>query len=186
MLRIEVFVKLFHGSNEVIEFPKILTPHTPLDFGSGFYTTSEYAQANRWMRLASRNHHTGFINIFEFNKDDALSLSLALKEFQSPDDEWIEFITRNHTDAYYDHGFDIVSGPLPDEDSYLALTSFEAGSMHLDKLKELLSRRDLSTQCLFHTERALRLLHFIGYRRIRISLEDDVKERPGMILRPLI
>ncbi len=164
-------MKLFHGSNEVIEFPKILTPHTPLDFGSGFYTTAEYAQANRWMRLASRHHQAGFINIFEFNMDDALSLGLSIKEFQRPDDEWIEFVAHNHTDAYYDHGFDIVLGPLPDEDSYLALTSFEAGSMTLDKLKDLLLKRDLSSQCLFHTERALKLLHFIGYRRVRISFE---------------
>lgn len=167
-------MKLFHGSNEIIEFPKILTPHTPLDFGSGFYTTPEYAQANRWMYLASRHHHTGFINIFEFNKDDAISLGLGIKEFDTANDEWIEFVAHNHTDAYYDHGFDIVLGPLPDEDSYLALTSFEAGNMQLEKLKALLLRRDLTTQCLFHTERALKLLHFIGYRRVRLSLEEGL------------
>ena len=168
-------MKLFHGSAEVIEFPKILTPHTPLDFGSGFYTTEEYAQANRWMRLASRHHQIGFINVFDFNEDDALTLGLAVKKFKTCDDEWIDFISHNHTDAYYDHGFDVVSGPLPDNDIYMALTSYEAGSIDKDELKKRLITRDLSSQCLFHTERALKLLHFVGYRRVRLAFEDDLE-----------
>ncbi|MBR4199077.1 MAG: DUF3990 domain-containing protein [Bacteroidales bacterium] len=42
---------LYHGSLEIVESPKILEPNRPLDFGSGFYTTSSMQQARKWVKL---------------------------------------------------------------------------------------------------------------------------------------
>lgn len=38
-------MKLYHGSIEVVEFPEIRQPNRTLDYGSGFYTTTDYDQA---------------------------------------------------------------------------------------------------------------------------------------------
>lgn len=32
---------LYHGSLDIVEHPQILEPNRPLDFGSGFYTTTD-------------------------------------------------------------------------------------------------------------------------------------------------
>lgn len=42
---------LYHGSNIVVEKPKILQSDRRLDFGTGFYLTSSYEQAERWRIL---------------------------------------------------------------------------------------------------------------------------------------
>ncbi|MDR2577872.1 MAG: DUF3990 domain-containing protein [Chitinispirillales bacterium] len=37
-------MELYHGSNQVVEYPKVLQQTHPMDFGGGFYTTTNYAQ----------------------------------------------------------------------------------------------------------------------------------------------
>ena len=39
---------LYHGSNLAVEFPKIISPNRYLDFGCGFYTTSNLIQAKNF------------------------------------------------------------------------------------------------------------------------------------------
>ncbi|WP_455010597.1 DUF3990 domain-containing protein [Oribacterium sinus] len=41
-------MKLFHGSNVVVQTPKILSGLRALDFGAGFYLTSSRLQAQKW------------------------------------------------------------------------------------------------------------------------------------------
>ena len=38
-------INLYHGSLEIVEFPKILKPNRTLDYGKGFYTTTDFNQA---------------------------------------------------------------------------------------------------------------------------------------------
>ena len=38
-------MRLFHGSDTLVDKPVIMTNHRSLDFGSGFYVTSSYEQA---------------------------------------------------------------------------------------------------------------------------------------------
>ena len=42
---------LYHGSLEIVEKPQILQANRPLDFGTGFYTTTSLQQAQRWVML---------------------------------------------------------------------------------------------------------------------------------------
>lgn len=42
---------LYHRSNIVVENPKIIQSDRRLDFGTGFYLTSSYEQAERWAYL---------------------------------------------------------------------------------------------------------------------------------------
>jgi len=39
---------IYHGSDVPIEYPEILDSARYLDFGIGFYTTSNRKQAERW------------------------------------------------------------------------------------------------------------------------------------------
>ena len=47
---------IYHGSDVPIEYPEILDSARYLDFGIGFYTTSNRKQAERWAgKVSSRN-----------------------------------------------------------------------------------------------------------------------------------
>lgn len=160
-------MKLFHGSASKIEFPKILDSVTAQDFGSGFYTTPDYAQAGRWMRLASRGHKCGYINIFEFDPATIGTLSLKVRDFHGATSEWVDFIHENRTGALHDHGFDIVSGPIPTDDIYELLDAYDRGRATKDSVIGAISRTDFSRQILFHTGRALMQLEYLGCRQIQ-------------------
>lgn len=42
---------LYHGSNMQVITPKILVTNRMLDFGAGFYTTSNKEQAVKWSKI---------------------------------------------------------------------------------------------------------------------------------------
>ncbi|WP_217952874.1 DUF3990 domain-containing protein [Adlercreutzia caecimuris] len=46
---------LYHGSNVEVRRPRVLTTNRSLDFGAGFYTTSNLDQAKRWAQVPIRN-----------------------------------------------------------------------------------------------------------------------------------
>ena len=50
-------MKLYHGSLQQVTTPQILQPNRTLDYGSGFYTTTDYQQATQWAsRHLDPNH----------------------------------------------------------------------------------------------------------------------------------
>ena len=47
----------YHGSDTVVDMPKILEAKRPLDFGGGFYVTTSKKQAKNWaIKVAYRNN----------------------------------------------------------------------------------------------------------------------------------
>lgn len=63
-------MKLYHGSNVVVQKPQILTSDRKLDFGTGFYLTSSLEQAERWAELTTERRKTGTptISVYEFDE----------------------------------------------------------------------------------------------------------------------
>ena len=54
---------LFHGSNIVVREPKILKSQRYLDFGAGFYMTSDFEQARKWAVRTSARREEGVATI---------------------------------------------------------------------------------------------------------------------------
>jgi len=81
-------MKIYHGSLETVEHPKILQPNRKLDYGEGFYTTTSEKQAEEWVerRMLEKKATHGYVNIYEFDAE-------KLEEFKSiiftePTEEW--------------------------------------------------------------------------------------------------
>ena len=66
-------MKLYHGSNVVVEKPRLLRSDRRLDFGAGFYLTSSFEQAKRWAVLTARRRETGspLVSVFDFDEQMA-------------------------------------------------------------------------------------------------------------------
>lgn len=54
-------VILYHGSNVEVRNPRIINTNKGLDFGSGFYVTSDMKQAKRWSILTINDYISGAI-----------------------------------------------------------------------------------------------------------------------------
>ena len=159
-------MKLYHGSLVTIEKPKILKPSKALDYGSGFYTTTSYEQAERWVhRKLSDKQPFGFVNVYEF-QESALDLVNSLT-FKRADEEWVDFVMQNRLNPNFRHDYDIVFGPVANDTVYAQFSLFEGGLMSKATLIAELKTYQLVDQMLFHTEKALTFLTFVKVEEIK-------------------
>lgn len=80
---------LYHGSNCIVEQPRIIEPNRTLDYGSGFYTTCAEKQAYDWVeRKIKTSDQVNYVNVYEF-EEKALK-QLKVLWFDGPTDEWID------------------------------------------------------------------------------------------------
>lgn len=56
-------MRLYHGSNQVVEKPVILEPNRRMDFGRGFYTTQSVVQAEKGQD-GSQQRRNGYTDRF--------------------------------------------------------------------------------------------------------------------------
>ena len=159
-------MKIYHGSLEVVEFPKILRPNRKLDYGEGFYTTTSEKQAKEWVgrRMLEKQAEWGYVNVYELD-DKKLSEFKSLI-FSEPNREWVDFVMANRTQKGFTHDYDIVYGPVANDRVYLQFGLFEAGAISVETLIRELKTYKLVDQYLFHTDKALTALHFIEATKI--------------------
>ena len=157
---------LYHGSLEIVEKPQILQANRPLDFGTGFYTTSSLQQARRWVKLRMEQSQAsvGFINIYEYSPKRDLRTRL----FRSANEAWVDFVHSNRTIQDYNHDYDIVTGPVANDNVYLSFNLYESGIITKRELIRRLKTYKLVDQLLFHTERSLDTLEYVGNKEVRI------------------
>ena len=64
-------ITVYHGSLERVETPEIRPSNRTLDYGSGFYTTTSYEQAEAWVKRRMEEHKAirGYVNEYTLNKD---------------------------------------------------------------------------------------------------------------------
>ena len=89
-------MKLYHGSNLAVESPRIIHSNRTLDFGCGFYLTSDYEQAAKWAKLTTLRRSTGSPTITVFEVDDSFQ-GLSILKFDAANADWLQFITANRT-----------------------------------------------------------------------------------------
>ena len=157
---------LYHGSLEIVEHPLIREANRPLDFGTGFYTTTSLQQARRWVKLRMEQGQAsvGFINIYEYSPKRDLRTRL----FRSANEAWVDFVHANRTVQDYNHDYDIVTGPVANDNVYLSFNLYESGIITKRELIRRLKTYKLVDQLLFHTERSLDTLEYVGNKEVRI------------------
>ena len=160
-------MKLYHGSLEVVEKPEIRQSNRTLDYGSGFYTTTDYAQAEQWAKRRLKNHKDGaYVNIYEIDIETVRKANTLW--FDSPSEEWVDFVYSNRNDRNFTHKYDYVYGPVANDRVYAQFALYEAGLIDKQTLIRELKTYTLVDQLLFHTPYALRALTFVG--NIKIAL----------------
>lgn len=160
-------MKLYHGSLEVVSEPRIITPNRTLDYGRGFYTTTSYEQAEQWVRRRKGTQHSvGYVNVYELA--DILPDDIKQLRFDSPTEEWVDFVMRNRTEKGFEHSFDIVYGPVANDRVYAAFALYESNLLDKEGLIRELRAYELVDQFLFHTEQSLQHLTFIEAKEVTL------------------
>lgn len=159
---------LYHGGSHIIEKPEIREPNRTLDFGKGFYVTSSKHQAERWVKGHLKGKFKiGYVNSYTFDMEK-LPSDLKIKMFDKADEEWIDFVLANRLTLGYKHDYDMVFGPVANDNVYAQITLFEGGIISKQTLIEELKAYKLVDQYLFHTERSLDHLQYISNYSVEI------------------
>ena len=162
---------IYHGSNVVVEQPEILQSGRMLDFGAGFYTTSNKEQAIRWAgRVAERRESTNrILSVYEFDLE-AAECDLSIIRFGEPNEEWLDFVCDNRNGREPAKPYDIVFGPVADDKVYTVVQFYENGVYDKEDAIKRLKVEALFNQILFHTEKALTYCRFTKFEKL-----EDVK-----------
>lgn len=153
---------LYHGSIEEVEKPQILENQRLLDFGRGFYTTSNRIQADRWATIKSRREKLkkSIVNEYIFDDRTFVSGKFKVKTFTEAREEWLDFVYKNRT-HYQESMYDIISGPVANDTLYATLTLFETGLLTKEETIKRLKVHHLFDQISFHTSEVLEELQFV-------------------------
>jgi hypothetical protein len=108
-------MRLYHGTDTRIREPRVLVPNRTLDFGPGFYTSSDREQARRWARSVARRRGSGPALVHAYECDDEALAGLRTIRFDAPSRQWLDFITDHRLGRYSGPDFDFVAGPVAND-----------------------------------------------------------------------
>jgi len=154
-------MKLYHGSNQVVEKPKIIVSPRGLDFSRGFYVTSNYEQALRFTENVVKRKKEGkrTVSIYELN-DTELFNNCSVLKFENPSEEWLNFVSKNRTNTYSGKIYDVVIGPVANDTVYNVIDLYIDGTYSKDEAIKRLKVRELFNQWTFCTEKSIGFLKF--------------------------
>lgn len=152
---------LYHGSNTEVRYPKILVTNRALDFGAGFYTTSDKDQAIRWARLQAIRRRSGKPSISIYDFDESALSKMCVLHFDHADTSWLRFVSQNRKNAYSEQKYDIVYGPVANDNTMPVINDYIAGTIDEETALILLKPQKLADQYAFLTQTGLSALRFL-------------------------
>ena len=171
---------LYHGSYAKIENVNLEKCLDGKDFGTGFYLTSDYAQAAKFIKtsiakaginmLIEKSVNTGYVIKFIFNKN----CDIAVYDFKKADKNWLHFVAGNRKKGIFEdevkrfQNYDIIIGKIANDATKRVITAYlnnaygEVGSHFADRTAiSLLLPNKLSNQFCFKTQDSLSCLEFV-------------------------
>jgi hypothetical protein len=142
---------IYHGSNVIVSNPKILVNGFYKDFGYGFYCTKFEKQAQRW---AISKRGDSVVNLYRYEENQLLSVM----SFDKMTEEWLDFVTDCRRGI--EHNYDIVEGPMADDQVWDYVEDFAAGKISRAAFWELVKFKYPTHQLVFCTSAALETISF--------------------------
>lgn len=178
---------LYHGSNQIVEKPQLVKQNRYLDFGFGFYATTNKDQAVSFSEKVYRRtkEWERIVNVYEFNEKEAFS-NCSLLKFGSPTEDWLDFVYENRTGLYKGFIYDLVYGPVANDDVYTTFSLYLSGILSKLQALESLRIKKLYNQILFKTEKALNYLSFQGLLSEGKSNGKKIEMILSLIIPPII
>lgn len=157
---------VYHGSIAVVEKPDVLHSYRPLDFGKGFYVTTNKKQAEQWAIRKSLilGKTPALVNVYQMKEDWA---GLRVKTFGDDLFEWIDFVCdcRDEKDVYQQ--FDLITGRVANDKVFRVVDKYHTGEWDRERALKEIRVYPSYDQTAFITQRAIdQLLVFDGYQEV--------------------
>ena len=167
-------MKIYHGSEKIIEKPIFGAGKPNNDYGLGFYCTEDVALASEWAVDSSRD---GFVNCYSINFDGLHIIDLNSCDYTIL--HWLCILINNRrfdldtpllkeafrflNENYYVDmkAADVIKGYRADDSYFAFAQDFLGGQISLSQLSVALKLGKLGEQIMIKSERAFDRLEFI-------------------------
>ena len=152
---------LYHGSNVSVIKPRLIEQTRGLDFGTGFYLTTNETQARRFSHVVTNRRRSGvpIVSVYEFDIDTAQS-TLSILKFEHADVDWFRFVVSNRLRTYSGSDYDVVIGAVADDAVMPSIQAYMGGFLSEEAAIISLETSKLTDQVCLKSEKALSMLLF--------------------------
>jgi len=147
-------MKVYHGSNQIVDQPDIFHAVRNLDFGRGFYVTSFQYQAQLWARRRGFDGEPAVINQYELQENWQ---GWRVKTFDD-DEQWLDFVCGCRRDNAGYQEFDLIQGKVADDKVFAVLNMYLRGEWDKRRALEEIKAYDTYDQIAFISQPALEAL----------------------------
>lgn len=182
-------IRLYHGSENIINNPEYGKGKPYNDYGLGFYMTEDIELAKEW---AVDINHDGYANEYELDLSNLKILNIS-KEGNVLN--WIALLLKNRTfnirndiaklgkeyllNNYllpYEE-YDVIIGYRADDSYFSFADSFLNNIISLSRLEEALKLGNLGEQIVLKSKKAFDNLKFVGYTVAKKDLYYPLREK---------
>ena len=164
---------LYHGSNTDVKEINLAMCRPYKDFGQGFYLTSIKKQAEKMAERVARIYGgSPILNTYEIDDSFMQREDLNIRDFGvETSEEWARFVRNNRNKRFADFAnpecnldkkYDIVIGPIADDNMTLLFRHYENGMITFENMLRGVIYKETTNQYSFHTEKAVSLLRKAG------------------------
>jgi hypothetical protein len=155
-------MRVYHGSDILVEIPRIMQPIRALDFGAGFYTTANEEQAKSFAKRVQERNDSAESHISVYALDFELLKKLKLLFFSKPNKKWLDFVSANRNETYTGETYDIIYGPVANDTIFKTFIAYQNGILSERETLKRLKIRPLYNQLVFTNEESIKCLSFAG------------------------
>lgn len=186
-------IKIFHGSENIIDNPIYGKGKTTNDYGKGLYCTESIELAKEW---ACSNGNDGYANAYELNLDGLKILRLNESPYNVLN--WLAVLAAHRT--YWERGsisesakqylydnfyvnvseYDVIIGYRADDSYFTFAKNFVANGISLRQLQEAMRLGKLGEQIAVKSQIAFERIHFLGYENARSDKYYSLKVKRDM------
>lgn len=180
-------MKLYHGSNVIIENPNLEAGRKNIDFGQGFYLTTEKSLAKKW--ACGRHNDSPHISEYYLGLQNLTIYCFGYNQI------WLDYVICNRLERELPEslGFledvDVLLGPVVDDKLFKIIELYENGLFSAKTAVKLLTCLGYSEQIVLKSEKSLKLLEFVNGEKInekecekyKQKYEDDRKRAEEII-----
>ncbi|MDR1951578.1 MAG: DUF3990 domain-containing protein [Bacteroidales bacterium] len=159
-------MKIFHGTNIVIEQPKIMNRFKTLDFGEGFYTTENEDQAKDFAKKVCERRDPKLVpvvNCYEFNENIG---QFSVLRFDAPNEDWLDFVVARRKGIALSKTYDLIIGPVANDDVFGTIILYESGQLDKESAIRRFKVKNLYNQVVFCNESVLKNLVFVNFYNV--------------------
>jgi len=188
-------IRLYHGSDRIVERPAHGTGMPSNDYGLGFYMSPYFEMAAEW--AVPQDDLDGYVNAYTLDTRGLRQLDMDKEPFE----HWISVLIQNRGGRFSDainegmkafvklfpfsvEGYDMIKGWRADDAYFGFVRDFFVSALSLENLRTAMKLGDLGTQYCILSRKAFTALEFVPpaervlagrYHSLRRARDDSAR-----------